>query len=183
MYKAVFMTIILLITSPHKAWRQIETRKEVLQVFLNRFLHPVFGIIALTSFVGGLWILPDGNLQSALKLMIVTVVTVFGGFYIASYLTNELLSRFKNVRLKGVYQVFIGYSSVMLYMLFIIYPLASNIPILWLLSLYTVYIVYTGAKIYCDVNEKVIMNFTTVMTAIILLVPAIIFALMSFLIK
>lgn len=177
------MTIVLLITSPRKAWRQIETKKEVLQTFLNRFLHPVFGIIALTSFIGGLWILPDGNLELALKQMIVNVVTVFGGYYISAFLTNEMLTRFDNIKITGIYQVFIGYSSVVLYILFIIYPLIPEFTILWLFTLYTVYIVYTGAKIYCGVNEKIIMNFTTVMTSIILLVPSIIYVLMSFLIK
>ena len=93
MFKEILFTIIRMITVPELSWRKLSGNKNH-ESFLNRYLYPIFGVIALTSFVGGLLFLPDGNLQIALKNTIISVVTVYGGYYIGSYILNEFLPRF-----------------------------------------------------------------------------------------
>lgn len=182
MIKEIVLLIVRMITAPEDSWRQLSAEKNH-ETFLNRYLYPVFGVIALTSFVGGLWFFPDGNLQSALKNSIINMVTVYGGYYIGSYILNEILPRLGIKKSEALVQQFVGYSSSLIYALFIVIPFLSDFFILWLFAIYTAYIVYTGYGIYIIGKEESRMNFTGIATAFILLTPAIIKAILSFLIN
>lgn len=183
MFKDIILTIVHLIISPNIAWKDVSAEAEDQTEFLNRFLHPVFGIIALTSFIGGLWFTRDGNLQSALKEAIVSVVSVYGGYYIASYAINEIAPRFDLEKHLFSFQRFVGYSSVLLYVLYMILPFLSDFYILWFAALYTAYIVYAGAAIFFGISETKRMSFTVAATSLMLLVPGLITGILSFLIK
>ncbi|MDD4728316.1 MAG: hypothetical protein PHN55_06155, partial [Dysgonamonadaceae bacterium] len=124
MIKEIVLLIIRIITTPEVSWRELSAEKNH-DTFLNRFLYPIFGVIALTSFIGGLWILPDGNLQSALKNSIINIVTVYGGYYIGSYIINETLPRLGIDKNEVLIQQFVGYASSLIYALFIVLPFLS----------------------------------------------------------
>ncbi|MDD3788155.1 MAG: Yip1 family protein [Petrimonas sp.] len=183
MLKEIFLTIIHLITSPQPAWKDIASQEEDHQEFLNRFLFPVFGIIALTSFIGGLWFTRDGSLEIALKRTIVNVVTVYGGYFIASYILNETAPRFGLEKHLFTYQRFVGYSSVVLYALYMILPFLSDFFILWLFAIYTFYIVYVGTEKYFGLPDDRTMNFSVLATLLVLVVPGAINAVLMFLVK
>lgn len=182
MYKNIVLTIIGTITAPEISWRKL-VAKEDHESFLNHYLYPIFGVIALTSFIGGLWFVPDGNLQIALKNTIINLVTVYGGYYIGSYILNETLPRFGITKDESHVQQFVGYASALMYALFIILPFLSDFFILWLFSIYTAYIVYMGYGVFISGYKDSQMNFTTVATASILLTPALIKGVLTVLIK
>lgn len=182
MLKEIILKIFQIITNPEASWEKLSTH-ESHDSFINRYLHPIFGVISLTSFVGGLWIVPDGNLQTALKSAIISLVTVYGGYYIASYILNEFLPRFNIPKDEPKVQQFVGYSSALIYALFIALPFLSDFFILWIFALYTVYIVYTGYGVYIVGKDEHRMNFTGVAATSILLTPAVINGILSFLIK
>lgn len=94
MWRDIFITIAQLIVASPRAWKDVEKEKRTQHEFLYRFLHPIFGIIAFTSFVGGLWFVREGNVENALKGAIISVVGVYGGYFIAAYLLNEIAPRF-----------------------------------------------------------------------------------------
>ena len=171
-----------MITNPEASWRKLSAHKNH-DSFINRYLHPIFGVISLTSFIGGLWIVPGGDLQTALKGAIVSLVTVYGGYYIASYILNEILPRFGIPKDEPKVQQFVGYASALMYALFIILPFLSDFFVLWLFAFYTAYIVHTGYGVYIVGKEESRMHFTGIATAAILLTPAIIKLILSFLIK
>ena len=182
MFKEIVFTIIRTVTAPEISWRRLFA-EENHESFLNRYLYPIFGVIALTSFIGGLWFVPDGNLQIALKNTIINVVTVYGGYFIGSYILNETLPRFGINKDESHVQQFVGYASALIYALFIILPFFSDFFILWLFSLYTAYIIYMGYGVFISGYKDSQMNFTWVATALILLTPALIKSILTFLIK
>lgn len=182
MLKEIILKIIQIITNPEASWRKLSAHKNH-DSFINRYLHPIFGVISLTSFIGGLWIIPGGDLQTALKSAIVSLVTVYGGYYIASYILNEILPRFGIPKDEPKVQQFVGYASALIYALFITLPFLSDFFILWIFALYTVYIVYTGYGVYIIGKEEHRMNFTGVATTLILLTPTVINGILSILIK
>ena len=171
-----------MITNPEASWRKLSVHKNH-DSFINRYLHPIFGVISLTSFIGGLWIVPGGDLQTALKSAIISLVTVYGGYYIASYILNEFLPQFGMEKDEPKVQQFVGYASALMYTLFIVLPFLSDFFVLWVFVLYTTYIVYSGYGVYIIGKEESRMGFTGVATALILLIPAIINAILSFLIN
>lgn len=180
MIKEIVLTIVRMITAPEVSWRKLSV-SENHDSFLNRYLHPTFGVIALTSFIGRL--IADGAVQEALKTTIINLVTVYGGYYIGSYILNEFLPRFGISKNEPKVQQFVGYASAVMYALFIVLPFLSDFFILWIFALYTVYIVYTGYGVYIVGKEENRMNFTGVATTLILLTPAVIKGILSILIK
>ena len=182
MIKEIVLIIIRMITAPEISWRNLSVDKNH-ESFLNRYLHPIFGIIAFTSFVGGLFFVPDGNLEVALKSTIINLVTVYGGYYIGSYILNEFSPRFGVSKKESEVQQFVGYASSLIYALFIILPFLSDFFVMWVFSFYTAYIVYSGYGLYIIGKEEARMSFTGIATALILLTPALIKAILSFLIN
>ena len=182
MLKEIVFRIIQIIAAPEDSWTKLSAR-ESHQAFINRYLHPIFGVISLTAFIGELWIVQDGNIETALKSTIISLVTVYGGYYIASYILNEFLPRFDIPKDEPKVQQFVGYSSALMYALFITLPFLSDFFILWIFALYTVYIVYTGYGVYVIGKEEHRMNFTGVATTSILLTPTVINGILSILIK
>lgn len=180
MFKEIVAKIVYMITTPEVSWRKLLSIEDH-ETFLNRFLYPIFGVIALTSFIGGL--IPDGNVQVALKATIISLVTVYGGYYIGSYILNEFLPKFGVSKDEPKVQQFVGYASSLIYALFIFLPFLSDFFILWIFALYTAYIVYTGYGLYIVGKEEARMSFTGIATALILLTPAAIHMILSFLIN
>ena len=183
MWRDIFVTVIQLIVASPGAWKEIDKEARPQNGFTSRFLYPIFGIIALASFVGGLWFTRDGDLQRALKDVIVSVVAVYGGFYIASYALNEAAPRFGQKKDLHRFQQFVGYSSVVLYALYTIIPFLPDFFILWLLVLYTLYLVNTGAAFYLKVLPEKRVNFSILASVLVVLSPTLISALFSFLMK
>jgi hypothetical protein len=142
-----------------RAWKDVEKEKRTQHEFLYRFLHPIFGIIAFTSFVGGLWFVREGNVENALKGTIISVVGVYGGYFIAAYLLNEIAPRFGLSKDLSRFQQFTGYASVVLYALFIVTPFLSELFILWLLVLYTIYVVNVGSIYFMKVPKAKVTDF------------------------
>lgn len=182
MIKDVFLLIIQLITAPGNAWRVLSSQDKDTEHFLNWFLHPVFGLIALTTFVGGRWFARNGNVELALKNTIVSLVSVFGGYFIASFLINELAPRYGLDKNMTLYQKFVGYSSVALYAIYLIIPFISDFFILWIFAIYTLYIVYAGTSVYLGVTDDRKMNFTVAATLFIVLSPLLLNGMLSFII-
>ena len=183
MWRDIFVTVIQLIVASPAAWKEIDQEDRTPESFTGRFLYPIFGIIALASFVGGLWFTRDGDLQGALKDTIVSIVALFGGFYIASYALNEAAPRFGQKKNLPRFQQFVGYSSVVLYALYAITPFLPDFFILWLLVFYTLYLVNTGAALYLKIVPEKRVNFSILAFLLVVLTPTLIRLLFSFLIK
>ncbi len=179
MWREIFVTIIQLIVASPKAWKDIYRKKRTYNEFLKRFLHPLFGAITLASFIGGLWFSHDGNIESALKQSIISIVAVYGGYFIAAYAINDLAPKFDLEKDLTLYQKFVGFASTIIYLLYIITPFFPGFIILWLFVLYTFYLVYTGAKNFIMIKDDKLVNFTLIATALIILAPAVIHQLFS----
>jgi hypothetical protein len=183
MWRDLFVTVAQLIVASPRAWKELKKEEKTESDFLSHFLHPLFGIIALATFIGGLWFARDGDLESALKSTIITVVAVYGGYFIASYVMNEMAPRFGVEKNLPRFQQLIGYASVVLYAIYVIIPFLSDFFILWILALYTFHLVFVGAKCFINVPEKVRLNFTLLASALVLFMPMLIKAVFSLIIK
>lgn len=179
MWRDIFVVMVQLLAAPHTAWRELKSEQKSPQEFLSKYLHPIFGIIALASFIGGLWFVRDGNLQSALKDAIVSVVAVYGGYFIASYVLNDIAPRFGVEKDIARLRQFVGYASVVMYLLYVVTAFMSGFFILWLLAIYTIHIVNTGAVFFLHVPEDKRINFSLAASALIVLTPIAIQVLFS----
>ena len=90
MYKEIFKLVIAIISQPGKAWDILTRKDEKDDEFLSRFVYPLIGFVTVAAFLGVLFTRKEFDVELALKSSIRTLVAAFGGFYLASYLLNEL---------------------------------------------------------------------------------------------
>ena len=175
MFKELFRITISLIFRPSEAWAELrKERKDDDERFLSGFVYPFIGMISIAAFLGVLLARKEFDLQIALKATIMTVLTFFGGFFLASYLLNELwFSVFHRERNMGLCRKFIGYASALMFSLNIIHCLLPAYFFLPYFSLYTIYIVWEGAVPYMEVSDSEQFKFVVIATVIILLMPVV----------
>jgi len=179
MFKDIFSWVIQLITQPAKAWNALAEKEETNEQFLSRFIYPLIGMVAIAAFLGILVTRKQFDSEIALKSAIVALVSAFGGFFLSSYILNEMgpafLGRVKNIKL---WERFVGYSSVLMYALEIVLCLLPEFFFLRFFLLYTIFIVWEGAGPFMKVDDKDRLKFVATSTAVILLMPMIIAKMM-----
>ena len=176
MYKNLFNTAISLIFKPSEAWRVLnEKDTNDNESFLSGYVYPFIGMITLAAFVGALLTRKELDFQVALKAAILVLVSFFCSFFISTYIINELWHTFfhRERNMKRC-QCFVGYSSSLMYALYIILSLLPEFFFLRILVLYTVYIIWEGAIPYMGVSESEQLKFVSISTIVIVLTPLII---------
>ena len=173
MYKNLFNTAISLIFKPSHAWKGLNERQtDDNESFLSNYVYPFVGIITVTTFIGVLFTRKEFDVETALKASILSLLSVFAGFFLASYFLNELWhSMFHRERNMKLCMRFVGYSSSLMFVLNIVLSLLPEFFFLRFFVLYTIYIVWEGAIPYMDVQESEQLKFVAFSTTIIILTP------------
>lgn len=175
-YKDLLSKTLLILSSPAKAWEQFSENPEGKNVLQN-FVYPMIGLCAISEFIGsfiGKDMIPD-VFQVALTNCCAMAVALFGGFFLAVYLLNKILrgwfsSYVSNERLTE----FVAYSMTVKFVLDIFSSLFSLQLILLILQVYTLFIVFEGARRFLLLKEDKVTLFTLVATIVILMCPALI---------
>lgn len=175
-YKDLFNRAVLLISSPAKAWEEIGEERGGKKV-MSEFVYPMIGLCGLSVFIGTF----IGNtagvsaFQIAMTRCCATFVSLFGGFFLATYLTNllgkNLLGRGEEPELN---QQFVGYAMVVTFVLDIISGLFAISILHWILQFYTVFVVYEGARSLMGVAEKHLTRYSLIASVIIIVCPVLI---------
>lgn len=175
-YKHLFKRTALLISSPGKAWEEIEAEADKQNV-MSEFVYPMIGLCGLSVFIGALFGNAEGTFafQRAMTLCCAKFVSLFGGYFLAAYLTNllgkKMLERDDERELN---QQFIGYSMVVIFGLDIFSGLFSLSILRWILQFYTVFVVYEGARDLMKVEAKNLTHYSLLVTLLIIVCPTII---------
>lgn len=173
-YKDLFHTAILLISSPARAWEEIslEDRRKV----FTAFVYPMIGLCGLSVFIGSLMTMGWGGPQSfqyAMTRCCAVAVSLFGGYFLAAYLIDEL-----RVRLFGqdsdvsLARQFAGYALVVVFVLKIVIGLLPDFGVMaLLLQFYVVYIVWEGSGRVMRIAEKERLRFTILSSVLLIVCP------------
>lgn len=166
-----------LISSPAKAWEEISIEDR--RLVFTKFVYPMIGLCGLAVFIGSLvdngWGGPQ-SFQLAMTNCCAVAVALFGGYFLASYIINSLQIRLfgmpNNIHLT---QQFAGYALVVTFLIRMITGILPNLTIIGLLlQFYIVYVIWEGTIIIMGVKEKNRLRYTLMVSAILLICPAII---------
>lgn len=172
MYKDIFKWVIMIISQPAKAWKELREKEETNEVFLSRFIYPLIGLLTVIAFLGILFTRKEFDVELALKASIRTLVASFGGFFLSSYLLNEIWNGFfKREKDNPLWLRFVGYSSSLMFALNAVLMLIPEFFFLRVFILYTFYIVWEGAPIYMQVSDDERLKFVVISTSLILITP------------
>ena len=175
-YKELFNRTVLLMSSPAKAWAEIE-REDDRKKVMSEFVYPMIGLCGLSVFLGTFIGNTEGvsAFQVAMTRCCATFVSLFGGFFLASYMTNFLgLKMLGREEEKEVNQQFVGYAMVVTFVLDIVSGLFAISILRWILQFYTVFVVYEGARSLMNVDEKNLTRYSLCAAVIIMVCPSLI---------
>jgi hypothetical protein len=182
MYRELFRQVIFLFSQPGKAWKELVEREDSGDEFLTKFVYPLMGLGAASVFVGALFTRESINVGLAVKSSVNAVFSLFGGFFMSSWLLNKIwtnyLGREDDLRL---WRQFVGYSSVAMFVVYIVFPLIPLLPLfeytfprVMILSVATMYVVWEGVSPFMKIGEKIRLRFTLLVSAVIVLLPELI---------
>ncbi len=182
MLKKIFEILFNIIIKPAKIWSTFsKDETDNNDLFLKSYLYPVIGIISLLTFVGVLFYKKEFEIQLSLRLTISVVITLFAGFYLASALLSEVVSRyFSTGKIYKKCERFVGYSSALFYVMYMVLAIFPDFSFIKIGLLYTIYIVWEGAISYMSIPEDKRIGFSIAATAIILVSPMIVETIMFF---
>ena len=174
-YKELFHITLTLISSPARAWEEIslQDRRQV----LTSFVYPMIGLCGLSVLIGSLvnngWGGPQ-SYQIAMTACCGVAVALFGGYYLSSFLINGIRVRFFKLPSDNALSgQFAGYSLVMIFLAYFVMGILPDLFVFMLLvQLYTVYIVWEGSKQLTSLDDSRRMQFTMLVSAVLILSPA-----------
>ncbi len=177
-YKELFHIALQLISSPATAWEEIRLEEDKRKVFTS-FVYPMIGLCGLSVFLGTIfsmgWSGPQ-SFQMAMTKCCAVAVSLFGGYYLAAYLLNEV-----SMRMLGrdddhlLMQQFAGYAMVVPFALQIIIGLLPDFNIVAiLLQFYIAVLIWEGSEKLLQIEEKERLRFTIFATALLIGCPVII---------
>lgn len=164
-----------LISSPAQAWEEIRLQEDGRQV-LTGFVYPMIGLCGLSVFLGSLmeqgWSGPQ-SFQYAMTRCCALAVALFGGYFLAAYLLNQLrMSWLKQEDDLLLVQRFAGYTLSVTFVLQIAIGLLPDFSIIaGLLQFYLVYVAWEGSRTLLRVEEKVLVPFTLVSSVLLFVCP------------
>ena len=182
-YKDLFKRVMLLISAPGKAWEEISNEQDRKKV-MTAFVYPLMGLCGLSVFLGTFIGNADGVslFQVAMTRCCATFISLFGGYFLASYLTNLLGVKFfeRDNELEMCGQ-FVGYSMVVTFVLDILSGLFAISLLHYIFQFYTLFVVYEGARTLMDVHDEKLTRYSLLATIIIILSPAVIGSIFNYL--
>lgn len=182
MYKEIFQIIVLMVSQPGRTWARLAKWEDKKDDYLSRFMYPLIGMMSLAAFLGVLFTRKEFDIQIALKDSIRVLIQFAGGFYLASVLLREVLERYFRIDLNFKQcQRFVAYASCIMYALQIVLTLIPEFFFLQIFGLYAIYIIYEGAEVFMQIQETKRMKFMIIASIVILGAPAIVKAIISFL--
>ena len=175
-YKELFNKMTFLLSSPTRFWEKEATEGQGNRM-MSEYVHPLIGLCGLTEFIGT-FIGRDISsefFQWALTRCCAVAVALFGGFFLAAYLLDKITWRwFDKYVSKEKMQVCVGYSMTVLFVRDIVNGLISIEILHWILQLYTIVVVFEGARKFLGIPERRLTSYTLVATVLILLSPGVI---------
>jgi len=185
MIKILFKQLYMIIVQPATSWNVFAGKKgeEIAgnDSFLKTYMYPAIGIVALLTFTGVFFHQKEFSVELALRLTIKASIALFAGFYMASFLLSKAMERFFSTENNyKLCQRFVGYSSALIYVMYMILAIFPHFGFLQLLLFYTVYIVWEGSTVYMQIAELDRNKFTAAATAIVVLSPVVIEKIMFF---
>ena len=181
-YKNLFKKVILLISSPAKAWEEISLEEDK-RKGLATFVYPMIGLCGMAVFASVFiynFASEDLNTNQLLQLAMTRCCGVFIAFFAGYFLAAKIISKMA----RSMFRVdcdmpkaeqLVGYAMVVPFVLQIIVELIPPFYILKLIfQFYIIFLIWEGARILLKMNENKSTWFSIFSSIVIVFCPFII---------
>lgn len=174
MYKKIYHKVKLIILDPALSWKDLEVNDEqesnpVTDYFLPLLLAGTF------SFIIGLLVFQNSDIQLVIKKSVVHFLSFFGGFFLSVFCIKTFIQkRYKREVDINKINRFVAYSSTIMLVVNIIVGLFPNdLFFMKIFNVYTFYVISQGVALW-DIEEKEQSLFVLFTAAVILFSPSVI---------
>ena len=172
MYKQIARTIYLFITTPAKAWKELNSENSSEEKALNNYAYPLIGIGTLAAFIAGLFKGNFINFQVGLKNASLLFITCFIGLYLAAFLIRWFYEKhMKKKMLFSTSMIYVVYSSTVIFIINFLTQLTDGIFFIQIFSLYSIYIAWEGASELLEIEDSKRAGFVLFSSLSIILSP------------
>lgn len=167
-YKWLYKRMVSLIFSPSRAWKEIESEGSEIDVQVM-YVFPMLGLCALISFLAsffsnlGTEMAQYDIFRQAIINACMTVIPLFAVYMISIYIVRNMLKSLFGVsgNLSSVRKI-TGYSMTLMFVAYTVISFPVDFKILlWLVQVYTIYIIWEGCGCLfrLDDNKRLIFTF------------------------
>ena len=171
MFKRIAHIVLRLVFRPAEGWKELNPTENH-RLFRRSYFYPVITFVSVFSFIAIFFSHKSFDLQLAIKTLILTFCTLFGGLSVSAWLLSEINHRFfsgeKNLSL---YLRFAGYAYSPLYLIMMLVALLPDLVFLYVFVFYIASIVWEGSRNYLQIEAEQQTAFTVVTTGVLLLSP------------
>jgi len=161
LYKNLFSRLWRLFTQPANEWALIKSEDKSFNGILSDFALPLMGLGTVATFIGFIINHQGFNSELSMKHATVVFVSLFGGLYLVFFIMGLILSM-KGYRRREV-MALISYSSSLWYVVTFITALIPELVGIYLIVIYSIYIIYKGVELYMDQANRSAQVFTAVL--------------------
>lgn len=162
--------IFSLLTNATETWRSLANEpadKERADLFLRNFYYPLLVIVGVAVLIGSLWNNDGMALDLAMRKMSLTLMVLFGSFFLSSLILNKGAERwFGQTDNMARAEIFTGYSLSIYYALTLIMAIFPALFFLKFMILIIGYIIYEGSRTFYDLPESKRPLFTGMLSAV-----------------
>ena len=175
-YKILFQKVASILAAPARSWSVIAEYGQGRTV-MNEYVYPLIGLCGLCEFVGTFIgkELSSVMVQVALTRGCAVAGALFGGFFLAVSLLEHFTRYWYGW--KGDtdrMQLFVGYAMTVTYVLTMVSGLMPIVLLHWVLQLYTLVLVFEGARRLIGIRENRLTSYTVWASLILIACPVVI---------
>lgn len=178
-YKNLFKKVLLLISSPAKAWEEISLEEDRRRG-LATFVYPMIGLCGMAVFANVFIynfasedFTPNQLFQLAMTKCCAVFVAFFAGFFLAAKIVSKMArSLFRVDCDMPKAEQLVGYAMAVPFILKILVELVPPFYILKLIfQFYIIYVIWEGARVLLKMNENKSSWFSIFSSLVIIFCP------------
>ncbi len=163
-----------LIISPQKGWERISQEKITIEQLSSTLLYPILGLFAIIVFLLEIEftsLRSESGIERAIQYAVIGFIQFFGAYYLISYISRKLYKQYDTNKCNA-YVIYLTSITVLFYILMATFSHLINY--IAPLSLYIMYVGWTGYKYINSESSKTDSIFVLTISIMTIMVPIII---------
>lgn len=169
-----FKRLLNLFIKTGSEWKNIVQEDSTGIKAVNQYATPLISICTIAAFIGSLLNRQGADFEIALKISIITFLSIYGGMFLSVLLINKTLRFFNLAENKESSYTLVAYGISVYAAISAVTQLIPEFQLLWVCVIYTGYLVSEGVSPLFKVRDEHKSGFVLLSSAILLASPFII---------
>ncbi|MDL2289984.1 hypothetical protein LJB95_01090 [Paludibacteraceae bacterium OttesenSCG-928-F17] len=164
-----------IIISGNVTWDKIAEEKKSVSIIRKQYIYPLMIFCIILAFLFDTLYASDRRIETGILSVIVTSLSMFGGYYISNILCFIYLKRYRpELASKTECETIVAYSYTIIILIEILISIIPSLFFLRILSMFVGYVVWEGTRAMWQLKEEERGNIVLIFSIIIIFIPIVI---------